>query len=260
MGVFYLKKEKDINLYGHTFDAYCLDIDSECSMINLGEASKDYYTLPRIGSGVLVRGGANYQKRIITLKLEYYDPISTERANFIKNWIFSDDVKYLYRDVTAGLQRIKVYANNKGNESWKNYTVSEDINIELLTESPFFTNVTATTYTATLTSMPTIISINNDGIACPFTIDYIFTNNAASFSAKMFENVGIDITYAFLALNTLKIDTSNLNVYINGQLRFVDAYYSFTGSPFRIEAGDNNLTISSPSVGDIVLTYYKRYI
>ena len=260
MGTFYIKKLNDINTYGHVFDSYCLDLDSLANSINLGNPDRDYYALKKIGNGVIIRGGNSYTERKMSFNFPYYDPTSSTRETFLKDWIYSDDKKYLYRDDLNGLTRIEVLLNVKSNEAWKNYIMSEDITIEMLSEMPFFQRITADSYSATLPIGTTIIPFINDGISTPFILNFTFDNIASGFIAKMYENVGINITYSFIANNTLKIDTSNLNVWINSQLRFPDAYYAFTGSPFRMETGTNNLKITTDASGDLLITYYKRYL
>lgn len=258
MGVnLYLKKSKDVILYGHGFDSYCHDIQKYFYKFDLGIPERNYSAMDRIGSGSIINGGEKYGKRTITFIGNANSGISDNRITFLRNWITTSDKIYLYLSDSNGLKRIEVFPilSAFGKYSNKIILSSDDFTLKLLTEKPFFENTESTKINFSKNSNPFEIAIINNGIPTPFAFLINFLGTTSKIQIRLYENYGISIIKNFVNGNELEINTSNLEIQINQTVR---TNLDYSGTPFMLQTGNNTLTIKSSANGAGYVEFYER--
>lgn len=261
--IYWLKTGTDIEDYGYGYDGLSFSLDSNALSIDLGPPSRLYNVRKIIGSGASISGGDTFSDRTISFsRLFRKDGVSTsgaltaEREAFISKYILSRDEIYLVRDYNGTLQYIRVYPILKG-EAYKKLVISEDIGIDLICTDPFFKNTAGTVIGPfNKTSRFHTQTFTNSGAPSPFTFECTFSGSDGGIKVLVYENLGVELTYAFEAGDELRIDVGKFQIWINGTERF---NVPLVGSPFDLLSGENNVLIDSASdLTDCSITYTGR--
>jgi hypothetical protein len=257
----YLKKNKDVLVYGDTYDAYCLSIDITFIDVDFGNVTRDYTQRKKIGNGAIIDGGFFYSPRIITLTKKYVKDSTTNvfsptRLTLLNTWLTTNDAIWLYRIYGTDVQRIRVYPRITGSEKYNNYKVSDNIKIEFLCESPFFESRTLTTITATKTAYIQDITATLSGVSTPFIFTYTPQYQIYYVELKQYESMGFKVSITLDVGEVMTIDSSNMEISVDGAYRIA----TVEGSPFLLLSGLNTLQLISNDLGTYTLSYYQRHI
>ena len=146
--IYWLKTASDIASAGYTYDSNCFPVDTYSSAINLGSPERKYTVKKIIGNGASISGGDYYGERKITINRRFKTDgsgtsgaLTAARQAFLSKFITLSEDLYLIRDYNSSLQYIKVYPVLNA-EKYKKLLISEDIEIELLCDIPFFQDAT----------------------------------------------------------------------------------------------------------------------
>jgi hypothetical protein len=256
---YYLKKLKDINTYGYSFDEYSYSLTKYFYKFDFGLPERDFQSVDRIGNGVSVQGGQKYGKRLMTLTGQIENGLSNTRLLFLKNWISTQDDIYLIRVYQNIIQKIQVkpVLSSGDKYSTKVNLASDDFTLKLLAEKPLFENVDSTTISFYKNTNPFYLTLVNSGVLCAVNVNFVFDSPSGTFRISLYENLGCKITKAFLTNTELNIDSSDLAFKINGAIR---NDLTFSGTPFFLETGSNILKINTISAGEGVITYNERFL
>ena len=263
--IYWLKTLADITSSGnYAYDSNCFPLDTNAQSLDLDTPIRKYNIKKIIGDGASISGGDAFGDRTISFKLIFKtDGVSTSgaltaaRTAFISKYILTMDEVYLVRDYNGSLQYIRVVPT-MGNEKYKKYIISDDIDIKLHCILPFFKSVTDIVETFTKTSRFHFEAFTNLGVATPFFFECTFDDTDTIFKMSIYENMGIQITNAFSAADVLLIDTGTFRVWINGIERF---NLSIVGTPFKALSGANILRLETiANLSDCSISYTGRYL
>lgn len=259
----YLKKQADIDLLGDELDSSALNLTPIITFIDFGDASKVYNTIGRIGDGQKVRGGIYTKAREIKTSLRYFDRLGYTLTGFrdeiIYNWLNSIDDIYLYRQFDNGnVGKVKVFLTLNSGEVYNdaNTMISEELELNMLCENPFFEALEETEISVSKTTSISTLNIQNDSAPVFFQLSLNLTSSMSYLSIRTFENVGIDINTAATSGTTIDIDTKDFSIKYDD----VSVVVSKTGSPFRIESGSNTIRFDSDSNFSGTITYKEAYV
>jgi hypothetical protein len=259
---FYLKKEKDSIVDGNELynSLNSLSIDINFRDISLGKARRKHEFKKQIGNGQKIIRSVFRNPQDIKGRIKYNsltaNTFDSVRREFLRDWVHTEDVVYLYRNEDDRLTKREVILDIDGNESYDLYRISNDISVILLSEKPFFTNVVEVVENFTKTGATEEIPITNNGEYVPFIVNFTFGSGAGQFIVKTFENKAVEIDYSFSNGMVLQIDLADLTIYINGIER---TNLDVTGSPFNLVPGNNTVKIISAAPGTGNITYSERY-
>jgi hypothetical protein len=159
--------------------------------------------------------------------------------------------------------RTRVYPKTNGGETYKNIRISEKLNFNLLSPSPYFMSTSLTTVTFNSTSTNEF-STNINIKSCRTPCIYEFTPNETFnlFQIKTQENYGFRVSRNFVIGEVIQVDTRNsqLVMTINGNISY--SAFSSSSTPFSLERGNNtlNITASNSSATALKISYYKRQL
>jgi phage-related protein len=264
MAVLWLKKQADIISEGdYAYNASsCFLLDANVMDIDLDTPVKKVDVRKKIGNGQYVRVTDFYDARNIKVNLKFKRDASgnnvfnADRLNILKTWVTSDDEIYLIRDYSTALQKIRVYPTGIGGEKYSNYVISGNISIEFLTGSPFFESITETTNDFSSTGGAKVCAVTNNGVKCPFKITIDLAGDSDGIIIKLFENVQLQLLDYFYSGDVIEIDMSTMDNLKNGALFLFDT----NGSPFQLNSGVNNVTVTTNGSCDIDIDYYQRFL
>lgn len=261
--VYWLKTKTDIDADGYTYDANSFPLDTNAITIDLDNPKRKYNVKKIIGNGASISGGDYYADRIIAFsKIFKYDGVSTTgafnavRQAFISKYMISSDEIYLIRDYNGTLQYIRVYPI-LGGEKYKKFVASEDFDIKMYCDIPFFQNVTLTE-TALFDKTTRFFdkTFTNLGIASPIIFEGTFDATDTEIKIGVYDNYGVRVVRDFVATDTIKIDSGDLRVWINGVERF---NLVIEGTPFNILSGSSTVRIECVSnLSDCKISYRER--
>ncbi|MCP4336468.1 MAG: hypothetical protein GY679_01295 [Mycoplasma sp.] len=261
---FYLKKQKDVDSDGnHLYNiANSLLVDEIFRSMSLGKSRRKHELKKLIGNGQKIIESPFRNPQTISGSIKYFSYNNSDnsfnevRREFLRDWAYTEDEVYLYRKEDDRLTRRKVILDVDGSEEYNYYPIAEDIKFIMLSEKPFFDNVTSESEAYTKTSSTVEIPITNNGEFTPFVVNFTLGGGASFVTIKTFENRAVKIEYSFISGSELQVDMTDLTIYINGIER---TNLSVTGSPFNLSPGDNTVKIISAAPGTGIIEYSERY-
>lgn len=258
--ILYLKKAKDIEAYGHDYDEYCFLLDSS-QRIDITHPERKMQTIKKIGDGIIVKDFNQFEEA--GLKSETYfgtengeETLFTERRKaFLMNWVYTTDEVYCYKNDSVNFGRMRVYPTGKSKEKLKNFIYTDfDLNFEC--SDSFFESIDITTQSFSKTTETYECLISNPGMSTSFIFKITITEATDSLFFRLYENLGIQISNPISAGSTISVNTRNMEILINNTKRELD----ISGTPFKLEPGENKLKVTCVSEGEIQIQFYERFI
>lgn len=264
--IYWLKTKKDIDTSGYIYESSnCFPIDEGAIDLDLDNPARKFTVKKILGNGSSISGGDFYGDRVIGFSMVFKkDGVSTTgafnavRLAFLSKFIVSSDEVYLIRNYNGVLQYTRVYPV-LGSEKYKNFMISNDFNVKLYCDVPFFHNVDQTvTSSFSKTNRFHDVTFNNPGVPTPIQFEGTLSAIDTEVKIGVFDNYGIRITHAFTAGDKLKVDSGDLRIWLNGVERFNLVY---SGTPFNIQSGETSLRIESISaMTDCTISYRERHL
>lgn len=263
--VYWLKTKTDIDASDYSYDANSFPIDENAIDLNLDNPVRKFKIKKIIGNGASISGGDYYGDRTISFsRIFKKDGISTTgalsavRQAFLSKFITSSDEIYLIRSYNGDLQYVRVYPT-MGTEKYKNLLISEDFDIKLICEVPFFQNVDETVTSAfSKTTRFYDYTFSNPGVPTPITFEGTFDATETEIIIGVFFNYAVKIQRAFSASDVIKVDSGDLRVWVNNVERF---NLVVEGTPFHIQSGSTKVRIECTSnMSDCTIAYRERHL
>lgn len=257
---FWLKTKTDIDSHGYGYDEYSLSVDSNTRNIGIGSPERLYDFKKIIGNGVFVTGGDFYSNRTIKINIRFgrttADPLDDNRAEIYQKYFASVEDVYLCRQYLTRVESIKVFPVVK-DETYQHFFVSDEVDIELVTELPFWEESALQEVLFSKTEGSEIsLSITNGGMITPVIWTGVFSSGATYIEIGVRQNFGIKITEAFEIGQTLRIDSRDFSIWLNGAQMFD---YDISGTPFAIHPGSNILRMFSDGNFSGSVQYNRRF-
>ena len=252
MPTLYFKKYKDTNAGTNwTYDNNCLDVDVNFSNLQIDLPKRKILEYKIYGQGAVIVPTYFFENREISFNYRFKKAnnyiFSLEKDEFILNWLYSDDEIYLIKTTERGLQKIKGVFEIKGAEKYKSFTISDNLEINFITESPFWESVAQKKYSSTNGK----INFDNEGYLTSFVLE------VKNFSAINFLTLRYKTNY-FKIYNLFE----SLNRTFTLDFRFFtfkkDNYFfvpNFAGKTFFLE-NELNQDLNIETDSDITATLY----
>lgn len=257
--ILYFKKYKDTeDGTNWGYDARCLSIDDRFANLSINIPGRKINEYSVYGQGSVIIPTYFFENRKISFTFRNRNKNGTIftdwKDDIFLNWFYSNDIIFLIRETEKGLQKIRGYFIIKANEKYKSLTISNDIDIDFITEDAFFTSVNERAVQGNIENVLTTLNIVNNGyftswvLECSFTISpctYIKMANSNYFF-KIFDFSGVNIV-----INMRQF------LFKNNEQFFMP---KFEGNSFYIENGVQPFIIETNGRGTVVLKFFERFI
>ncbi|NMC98535.1 MAG: hypothetical protein GYA62_02270 [Bacteroidales bacterium] len=259
--ILFFKKYKDTNNGSDwSYNSNCLAIDDNFSNLKINIPERKINEIEIYGQGAVITPTPFFENRKISFTYRFKKNNNTiftnQKDNLFLNWFFntSDDI-YLVRNTEKGLQKIKGVFKINANEKYKSYAISDEIDIQFITEDAFFESVIEKSYTANFTTDEVTINFVNNGFFVSFVIEYNNANYVPDVSFY-YNNEFFKIYLSESQLKMFSFDFKSFKFYKNG----INFYPTFTGSPFFLQNGSGQMIIKSTGRGNVTLKFVERFI
>lgn len=259
---FYLKKQKDVIIDGnHNFNinnSYSVD---NFRQISFGKATRKHDLKKLIGNGQKIIQSEFREPQEIKGSIKFSsnseNTFDENRRTFMRDWISTEEEIYLYRVENDRVTRRRIWIEIDGNEKYNYYPISEDIEIGIISEKPFFTNIVGISTPFVKTTAELVIPVLNNGEPTPFEVEFTLGANTSKILISTFANKSVEIDYSFVNSSKVLVELGDLKIYINDIERIA---IDVTGSPFNLTSGLNDVTIISSAPGTGFIKYNERYL
>jgi len=217
------------------------------------------------GQGSIIENTPFFSNRVISFNYRFKAKngqiFTIERDDFFNNWLFTNDIVYLYRQSERGEQRIRGHFKISEKEKYKKYAISDDIAIDFITEKPFFENLTEKKYSGSVTYGYVSFLIENTGNLTSFFVK--ISNNSFPFTALTIKYLGQNLkisgfNYTKIS-DILFLDFVNFKFYLNEE----EFFPILDGNPFFLTHGQNLIEFEvnfKKHGGALDFWFYEKFI
>ena len=259
--ILYFKKYKDTeNNTNWNYDNNCLAVDENFANLKINIPERKINEIEIYGQGAVIVPTTFFENRKISFTYRFKKNNNTiftnEKDNLFLSWFFNtNDEIYLVRTTEKGLQKIRGVFKINANEKYKSYAISNDVDIDFITEDAFFESITEKTYEETFTTDEVTINFTNNGFFVSFVIEYTNALNVSDISFYYLDE------FFKVYLNEAQIKTFIFNFkdfkFYKNTISF---FPNFVGSPFFLRNGAGQLLVKTTGRGTIKLRFTERFI
>jgi len=262
--ILYFKKYKDTNEgINWGFDDKCLPVDDRFANLEIELPKRKIDEIDVYGQGAIIIPSFFFSNRKISFSYRFKKNNNTiftiEKDTFLTEWIYTQDETYLVRNTERGLQKIKGVFKLGGKEKYRSFSISDDIDIEFITEDAFFENDVKTVIQADFVNGICNLNFTNNGMFTSFKMEILNTHETKSIFLQHKENNFNLININLQPDEKLIIDFEQF-IFYRGGASFIP---NFSGTTFFLNSGKGTFSVNtnnSEESGICKLFFTERFI